>query len=200
MANAVGHLSMAVKAVIVFAMAAEVALIISWHPIQARDPAPPPARAASALADPVNEAAKIGKKVPDRVLAPEPDPNQLITIEDPEVGPDGSISGGAAPFFLAEISRFTSKDVCTRASGERWACGLHAYATLRNSIAHKTIQCTPAAGPDAELLSSCRLDERNLSALLLRDGLAQLRDGIDDEQLLRVQADAKLKRTGIWDR
>lgn len=195
MADAVSQLSAPVKIAIAVAMAAEVALIIGWHPGKTGAPAPSPI-----LATPAHEAPKVDQKVPDRVQAPVPDPNRLITLENPEVSPDGSIRGAGPPFFLAEIGPFTSKDVCTRSSGERWACGLHAYATLRNSIAHKTIQCTPPVGSDADLMASCRLDGLNLSMLLVRDGLARVREGIEDRQLLRAQAEAKLKHVGIWDR
>lgn len=194
MADAVNHLSAPVKVAIAVAMAAEVALIVGWHPGKTGAPAPSPILAAQREQAPI-----VDQKVPDRVQAPEPDPNRLITIEDPEVGPDGSIKSGDAPFFLAEIQRFTSKDVCTRVSGERWACGLHAYATLRNSVAHKRIQCTPPVGSAPDLTASCRLDGLNLSMLLVRDGLARVREGIDDQQLLRAQAEARLKRVGIWD-
>lgn len=194
-AGAVRQLPIPVKAAIAIAVAAEVALIISWHPGQTSRPERHPVVAVLS-----EKASQVPEKLADRVQAPELAPDRLITIENPEVGPDGSIKGEGAPFFLAEISRFTSKDVCTRASGERWACGLHAYATLRNAIAHKTIQCTPPAGPEAEPLSSCQLNGLNLSVMLLRDGLADIRPGIDDKQLLRAQAEARLKRVGIWDR
>jgi hypothetical protein len=66
-----------------------------------------------------------------------------ITTEEPNVQTDGSISANGQSVHLYGIKQFNSKQLCKRASGEPWACGLHAYAMLRNTIAKKTIVCDP---------------------------------------------------------
>jgi hypothetical protein len=131
------------------------------------------------------------------IAASQPHP---FTVTDPEVGPDGSIKYGDRYFYLAEIKRFNSKQVCTRASGEPWACGLHAYATLRNTVANKTISCEPKELSATEMTASCKLGATNVVLFLLRTGVAELKSGVTDPELAAAQEQAKLAKLGVWDR
>jgi endonuclease YncB( thermonuclease family) len=144
-----------------------------------------------------------GQKEEGRVSAPAPAAElpPKFTIFDPRVGPDGSIAEGenGRPFMLTEIMPFSSKDVCIRADGERWACGLHAYATLRNSVVHKSLQCTNEGSPDDPRIS-CQIDGRNLALILISNGLAELKEGIQEADLLRAQGKAKAAKIGVWNR
>ena len=122
-----------------------------------------------------------------------------ITIEDPKIQSDGSIENGDSRLVLYGIKPFNSKSVCTRASGERWACGLHAYATLRNELARKTIVCQPKKILDQALTATCRTGGIDVALILVRNGLVEVTSDAPTE-LLQAQATARNSKTGIWDR
>jgi endonuclease YncB( thermonuclease family) len=122
-----------------------------------------------------------------------------IVIDDPIVQPNGSITGNAQTIYLYEIKPFDSKTLCTRSSGERWACGLHAFASLRNAIAHKKIVCEPKKLLLNGVSAICRMGEIDIASILIRDGLAELDQTSDNAELMKAQALAKRSRLGIWD-
>ena len=122
-----------------------------------------------------------------------------LVIVEPKVQTNGSIIGNGQTLYLYGIKQFDSKRVCARASGERWACGLHAYATLRNAIAHKTIICDPKRILQNGVSAICRLEATDVALALLRDGLIELDDNIDDAELVDAQNFAKGRKLGIWD-
>lgn len=124
-----------------------------------------------------------------------------IVIEQPIVNSDGSISGDDRTLFLYGIKPFNLKDVCTRASGERWACGLHAYATLRNNVARRTIICEPKAILPKGISALCHVGTIDIAAFLARQGLVEVDTEITgDPDLPKAQAYAKDLRLGVWDR
>ena len=134
------------------------------------------------------------KKISIKRMAP-------IVIDGPAANPDGSISADGKLLYLYGIKPFNSKNICTRASGERWACGLHAYATLRNTIAHKEITCEPKASLPNGLSTICRIGTTDVAALLARKGLVEIDENTkDDPELIDAQRFAKDQRLGIWDR
>lgn len=123
-----------------------------------------------------------------------------LVIEEPVVQPNGAIIGNHQTLYLYGIRPFDSKTVCTRASGDRWACGLHAYATLRNSIARKTIVCDPKRLLPNGVSAICRLGTTDVALALVRDGLVEVDDKVDDAEMVKAQAFAKSQKLGIWDR
>jgi endonuclease YncB( thermonuclease family) len=124
-----------------------------------------------------------------------------IEIENPLAQPDGAIVGNGHTLYLYGIKPFNSKLLCTKASsGERWACGLHAYATLRNEIAHKRLTCDPKTTSPKGVSAICRIGTTNVALALLRDGVVELEGNIDDTEMERAQTLAKSGRLGIWDR
>ena len=123
-----------------------------------------------------------------------------VTIEEPNVQADGSISGNGQTLHLYGIKQFNSKTLCRRASGEPWACGLHAYAMLRNTIANETIVCDPKTLLPNSVAATCRVGSTDIALMLVRNGLAELDNNIDDADLVNAQASAKSQRLGIWDR
>jgi hypothetical protein len=205
--QALALLPLYAKVLVAVGLAVWVVVVADWNEIFPAPPSPAapaakveqraPAAPAQAAIRPAEQ--KSEDRIP--VQAPAGGLPGAFTINDPRVAPDGSIRNGedGAPFFLKELKPFNSKDVCTRSDGERWACGLHAYATLRNSIAHKTIRCTND-GSKEEPRVSCRIGGENLALILVNNGLVELRDGVQDRDLLRAQSKAKAARTGIWNR
>lgn len=129
-----------------------------------------------------------------------PLPSGSFVIEEPEVRPDGSLQYGARSLRFKEIKPVNRDKLCTRASGEQWACGLQAYATLHNAIAKKAIECRewPSAGTEAKV--TCRFGATNVVAILVRQGLAELENGVADPDLRDAQARAQAGALGIWDR
>lgn len=121
-----------------------------------------------------------------------------ISITDPKVGRDGTIGSDHQPIALHGIKPFDARNVCTRASGERWACGLQAYATLRNELAYKTIVCEPKQILADSLSATCRMGDQNVAAILVRRGLAETAAGADAD-LIAAQAEARQRKVGIWD-
>jgi endonuclease YncB( thermonuclease family) len=152
--------------------------------IAPQQPAPPPADKAQAMA----AEAALAKRL------------TRFVIVDPNVQGNGSIIGTGQKFYLYGIKQFDSKKVCTRASGERWACGLHAYATLRNSVAKKTIVCDPRTLLPNAINATCRIGTTDIALALVRDGLVELDDNVDDAELVDAQNFAKGGKLGIWDR
>lgn len=125
---------------------------------------------------------------------------ERMVISNPKVEPSGTIIANGQTLYLYGIKPFDSRQLCTKASGERWACGLHAYADLRNSIAQKTIICDPKSIVPNGVIATCRLGESDIAAKLVRDGLAEMSDGVTDASLLSAQTLAKSQKLGIWDR
>lgn len=134
------------------------------------------------------------------VEAPPPIRSIPIIIENPHIEADGSIIGNGQTFHLFGIKQFNSKELCVRASGERWACGLHAYATLRNTVARNRMTCNPTTLRADALVATCSVGTINLAEMLVREGLVQLDDNVDDADLVKAQASARSRKIGIWDR
>ncbi len=122
-----------------------------------------------------------------------------LVIEEPMAQANGSIIGNGQTLYLYGIKQFDSKKVCTKTSGERWACGLHAYATLRNAIARKTIVCDPKKILPNGVSAICRIGTTDVALTLVRDGLAELDENIKDTEMVNAQAFAKSRKLGIWD-
>ena len=123
-----------------------------------------------------------------------------LDIVDPLVQADGSIKGNGQTLYLYGIKPFTSKDVCTKSSGLKLACGLRAYAGLRNTIEHKEIICDPRKILRNGVAATCRLGKIDIALAMVRDGLVELDDNIDDVAMVNAQAFAKGRKLGIWDR
>ena len=121
-----------------------------------------------------------------------------IRLERPEVRSNGTIKNGDAYFVLSDITRFTRKDVCADSSGQKWACGLQAYATLHNMIAGQAIDCIPRQLEGRNTVASCRLGSLNLAGELLKKGLVKLQPDVSDLELQDAQNYAKSHHLGIW--
>jgi endonuclease YncB( thermonuclease family) len=121
-------------------------------------------------------------------------------VIDPIVQANGTITGGGKTLYLYGIKQFDSKALCTKASGERWACGLHAFAALRNDVAGKKITCDQKTLTPNALSATCRIGANNIALRIVRDGLIELDDNADDEDLIKAQDSAKSQKLGIWNR
>ena len=123
-----------------------------------------------------------------------------LIINDTRVNANGSIVGKDRTLYLYGIKPFNSKNICRRASGEPWACGLQAYAGLRNAIEHQTIICEPRKVLADGLSVTCRIGAADIATTLVRNGLVEVESNIRDPELSDAQAFAKSKKMGIWDR
>lgn len=201
--RALVKLSRPIKFLIGITILVEFLVITQWERLPFNQPAPPaPAKTsiasqlpAETLATPPSD--KTQDAATDEALA-----KRLARFEviDPQVQVNGSILGNGQTVYLHGIKRFDSKNLCTKASGERWACGLHAYATLRNTIAKKTIVCEPQARLPNAVAATCRIGPTNIALVLVSAGLVELDDNAADTELVSAQALAKGGKLGIWDR
>jgi endonuclease YncB( thermonuclease family) len=128
----------------------------------------------------------------------QPSAPEAIKLERPEVRANGIIRNGETYILLSDVTPFTSKDVCKKSSGQRWACGLQAYATLHNMIAGHAIECIPRQVDGTNTVASCRLGSTNLAAELLKKGLVKLQPDSSDPELQQAQSYAKSGHIGIW--
>ena len=203
MVRAIAQLSLPIKIAIGAAIVVEFIVITQWEHLWSGSPshAALPAPAQPPQPKLPSEPSNVDKSLSDqqaqafliRRMAP-------ISITDPKIERDGRINEGGRYLSLYGVKPFDAKTVCTRSSGERWACGLHAYATLRNELAHKTIVCEPKKIVDEGLSVLCRLDNQDVAAILVRQGLAEVTDAGVSNELLGAQAEARKKKIGIWDR
>lgn len=125
---------------------------------------------------------------------------ERITIAEPKVQPNGTILYNGQTIYLYGIKHFESSKVCTRSSGERWACGLHAYATLRNTVANKKIICAPKQILPNGVSASCTLGQSDIALTLVREGLVELDENAQNPEFVNAQASAKSQKIGIWDK
>ena len=207
MVRAVAMLPLTVKFLIGLAILVEIVVITQWeHLTNTQPPAPTvpyvtvvpqnPEQRSSNFPDSPS-ADKAPATATEATLAKR---MARLVIEEPMVQPNGSIVGNRQTLYLYGIKQFDSKTVCTRASGERWACGLHAYATLRNAIAKKTIVCDPKTILPNAVTATCRMGATDIALMLVGDGLVELDGNVDDVELVKAQASAKSRKLGIWDR
>jgi endonuclease YncB( thermonuclease family) len=123
-----------------------------------------------------------------------------LIINGAKVNADGSITDKDRTLYLYGIKPFNSKNICKRASGEPWACGLQAYAGLRNAVANKIIVCQPKKILTNGLSVTCRIGDTDIAVMLVNNGLVALDDNVTDAALTNAQSFAKVRKIGIWDR
>jgi endonuclease YncB( thermonuclease family) len=198
-------LRISVKILIGCAILVEFVVITQWERLPFHSASAPPVQIAAARAPELAPIPVQSTPTAERPQAPVIETTPLrnmppIVIEEPVVGPNGSITAKGQVIFLYGIKAFDSKKVCFKPSGEKWACGLYSYATLRNSIAHNKIVCEPKAPLTNGLAATCRMGPTSVATILLRDGLAEVESGINDQELADAQAFAKARKLGIWDR
>lgn len=197
--RALARLPLPIKVCIGLAIVVEFLIVTQWERLTFREPPPPATITASVASEP-----PINPLPPpaEPVALEESHAKRMVRFEiiDPQVQVNGSILGNGQVLYLYGIKAFDSKNLCTRRSGERWACGLHAYATLRNTIAKKTIVCDPKTLLPSAIIATCRLGTTNIALAAVRGGVVQLEDNIDDAELVSAQAFARNGKLGLWDR
>jgi endonuclease YncB( thermonuclease family) len=198
--RALARLPVLAKFFIGLAILVEFLVVTQWERLTFKTTPPPASPPTSLTSQP--PVASIPAPQADTIQADEARAKRLVAFEivDPQVQGNGSIIGNGQVLYLHGIKRFDSKNLCTKASGERWACGLHAYATLRNTLSKNTIACNPKTLLPNAVSATCRIGTTNVALSLVRDGLVELDDNTDDADLAYAQAFAKNGKLGIWDR
>jgi endonuclease YncB( thermonuclease family) len=141
-----------------------------------------------------------GATVPRNAPAFQTDALSMATIvmTDPKVESNGAIMGNGNTVFLYGVKPFDQKTICTGSSGVRWTCGLRAYATLRNMLAHKTVNCDPKVKVGDQIRAVCNTGVVDVALTLIRDGIVEFDDTANDADLANAQTVAKNRRAGIW--
>ena len=205
MDRAVAMLPLWLKIFIGLVLAAEFIVITQWDRLTAKQPPTTTAHETVSPQKPDHrfdfpEAPPADKAKAAEIQAALAKRMDRVVITDPIAQPDGTILSNGQTFHLYGIKPFDSKKLCTRASGERWACGLYAYADLRNTIAHKMIICDPRAILPNAVTAVCHLGATDIAAMLVRNGLADVEKNNVDPAVLSAQSFAKSQKLGVWDR
>jgi endonuclease YncB( thermonuclease family) len=207
MAQAFAKLPFTIKLLVAVFLIAEFVVITQWEKLPFGHSARPVvAKQAAAVQQPKHPSpAALKSAATDKLLAAAAQQHIIkrmnpIVLIDPQVQADGSIHHKGQRLYLYGIKPFNSKQVCTRATGERWACGLEAFATLHNEVAKKTIVCDPKEIRPDGIGATCRMDGVNIALVLVQKGLAALDGSATAIELLNAQDSAKRQKLGIWSR
>lgn len=204
MVREVARLPLKIKCVVALAIVIEFAVVTQWErlpfgrtsplvtPNLEAAPQTPEHSTASSSTDANSQSVAFEAALAKRLTR--------VVFDEPTVETNGTIKGNGQTVSLYGIKSFNSKNVCTKASGEKWACGLHAYATLRNLIARKRITCDPQTVLPNSVAATCVIGTTNVALTLVRDGLIELDGSAVDAEMINAQASAQNKRLGIWDR
>ena len=81
--------------------------------------------------------------------------------------------------------------------GVRWACGQRAFIAMRGLLERQSISCSfiAAAGSPKAV---CWVGDTDVTEWLLRQGWAELAEGVTDETYAEAAASARRRRVGIW--
>lgn len=202
--RAVAWLPLWLKIFIGLILAAEFIIITQWERLPFNQPpipvakAAPPEKSESRFDFPKTTPADKSKSA--AIQATLAKRMARITVLDPKVQPNGTILANGQTIYLFGIKHFDSTTVCKRSSGERWACGLHAYATLRNAIAQKKVICDPQQILPNGVSAICQMSGTNIAMILVRDGLVELDNNVGDADLVNAEKFAQSQKIGIWNR
>lgn len=84
--------------------------------------------------------------------------------------------------------------MCWHKDGSEWACGKVAHERLASLVKGKTLSCNGSERDKYDrLLATCSVDERDLGAILVREGLATA-----DWEYKADEVQARSKGVGIW--
>ena len=138
-------------------------------------------------------------------------PMRMESLEDSDAAPDrvrryprvlvthaGRFTAGEARVRLYGIAAPELDQTCRSVSGESWACGQRAAAALRALIRSRAVECEPKAEADREILGICLVGRTDLSAWLLRQGWAELADGVGEPAYAEALTAAKHEKLGLW--
>lgn len=109
-----------------------------------------------------------------------------------------TIDLGAVRIRLHAIDAPEADQPCTRENGSKWRCGVEAGNRLAGLIDDQKVRCE-ALGQDAygRIIGRCFLNNVDLNALLVREGLAWAYTRFSDDYLAE-ENEARSARIGIW--
>jgi endonuclease YncB( thermonuclease family) len=137
-------------------------------------------------------------KIPDSVLLQGwPSLEEAYQSYVVRVGPDGTLRTADRTIRLYGVAMPSRSQVCTYRNGERWACGQRAYIALLNFVGTTTIACRSRDTDRPELLL-CRLAGIDIGEWMLRNGWANLADGIKDKDYVSAARAGSTSKLGVW--
>lgn len=196
---ALARLPLIAKLLLAFVSAGLVVFLTQTQPSGGRGSSPPDKSFHSTDVPPPAEPMPLNLEAKTEDTLRQPPIPEVVRLERPEVQFNGTIKNGNSYFVLSDITSFGRKDVCSRSSGQKWACGLQAYATLHNMVAGHAIDCVPRQTEGNNTVASCRLGPQNIAAELLKKGLVKLRPEASDLELQKAQNYAQSRRVGVWE-
>ncbi len=98
-------------------------------------------------------------------------------------------------YRLSGLEPVDANRICRRGTGERWACGLRARASLSGLLRSEGVRCAPAGRVDDVEVVECRRLGRDVGEVQVRGGHALVADG---GPYAEKEAAAKAASEGVW--
>jgi endonuclease YncB( thermonuclease family) len=89
----------------------------------------------------------------------------------------GRLRSGGTILVLAKIEALAGDALCRDAAGKAWPCGRFSRAALQRLVRQRSIECEPAERAGAQLVTSCRIDGRDIGLWLVEQGWARAAPG-----------------------
>jgi len=103
----------------------------------------------------------------DRVLPPpDPFPLKFHAGLNFRVLDSASFQVNGVQYQLVGAPVVARKKICRKADGKKYACGLNAFKALDNAMRGRLVECATEGTRDNKRLAQCRVNGRNVLALL----------------------------------
>jgi endonuclease YncB( thermonuclease family) len=122
---------------------------------------------------------------------------EAVRFERARIDSSGVIRADGHNLNLYGVVLIPRNKICASAEGARWACGQRAFMALRALLDGQSITCGfkhVTVPPKAV----CLLRDGDVAGLLLREGWAELADGVTEEAYVAAQEAAQTRKAGIW--
>lgn len=134
-----------------------------------------------------------------RLRQPESLFTQKGTVHFRKAGVDlnGTIRADGHDLSLYGVKVIERKKICTSSGGARWACGQRVFIAMRMLLNNQPITCSfkQALDPPKAI---CFLKEEEIAVILLRQGWAELGEGVTEETYIEALDDARSAKAGVW--
>jgi endonuclease YncB( thermonuclease family) len=129
----------------------------------------------------------------------EPDflPDGAKRYANVRVGEDAVLQTAEGRLRLYAITLPARRKICRTATGARWACGQRALMALRNLLDEQVVACVTKDTATVPT-SVCRVQNMDVSAWMLREGWADLAEGVRDKIYVEAQSAAQARKAGLW--
>lgn len=120
-----------------------------------------------------------------------------VTFRKASVDINGTIRADGHDLSLYGATAIQRNRICNSPDGARWACGQRAFIALRTLLSNRPITCNfkPDLVPQKAV---CFLNDEEIALVILRQGWAELGDGITGETYIQAFEYARSTKVGVW--